>query len=103
MSKHAIRRVAVIAGGAGDVAFYLQADRLNADCLVAGEVTSKIDNALGRQKQAEIERYLPSTNLAAIGLSHAGSEFLIMKELAPFLQRDLGLPAAAIAESHWWR
>lgn len=101
--KDNITRVAVIAGGAGDVAFYWEADRLGADCLVAGEATSKIDNVIGWSKQAEIEGYLPSTGLAAIGISHAGSEFVVMRELAPYFQRRLGIPSEAIAESRWWR
>lgn len=91
--KDNITRLAVIAGGAGDVSFYREADRLAADCLVAGEVTSKIDNETGRRKQAEIEGYLPSTSLAAIGISHAGSEFVVMQELAPFFQTKARHPS----------
>ncbi len=102
-SKGLVTRIAVVAGGGGDVAFYQEADRLEADCLIAGEVTSKIDNEIGRSKQTEIDAYLPSTQLAAIGLSHAGSEFLVMRELAPFIERQLGIPAEAVPESHWWR
>ena len=101
--KGNITRVAVIAGGAGNVAFYKEADRVYADCLIAGEVTSKIDNDLGRQRQAEIEQYLPTTNLAAIGLSHAASEFAIMRELVPFFEEHAGIPAEAVPELHWWR
>ena len=93
----------MVAGGGGDVEFYQEADRLGADCLIAGEVTSKIDNELGRRKQAEIAAYLPTTELAAVGLSHAGSEFLVMRELAPFIERQLGIPAEAVPEPHWWR
>lgn len=102
-AKDRITRVAVVAGGAGDVTFYTEADRLRADCLVAGEVTSKINNDIGRRKQAEIEAYLPTTELAAIGLSHAGSEFLVMKEVAPLIERELDVPAEAVPESRWWR
>jgi putative NIF3 family GTP cyclohydrolase 1 type 2 len=101
--KNSVRSVAVIAGGAGDVEFYREADRLGADCLIAGEVTSKIDNEIGERKQREIEMYLPETDLVAIGISHAGSEFLVMKEIAPFLERRLDIPALAVAESWWWR
>jgi hypothetical protein len=102
-AKDAITRVAVVAGGGGDVEFYREADRLGADCLIAGEVTSKIDNEIGRRKQREIDDYLPTTSLTAVGLSHAGSEFLVMQELAPLIERHLGLPAEAVPESHWWR
>jgi putative NIF3 family GTP cyclohydrolase 1 type 2 len=98
-----ISRIAVIAGGGGSVDFYQEADRLGADCLLAGEVTSKVDNDYGRDRQAEIARYLPTTDLVAIGLSHAGSEFLVMQELAPLFARELGVPAEAVPESHWWR
>ncbi len=98
-----ITRVAVLAGGAGDVRFYQEADRLGADCLIAGEITSKIDNQIGARKQAEILRYRSTTRLTAIGLSHAGSEFLVMKELAPFVQDRLGVAAEAVAEETWWR
>ena len=102
-AKGVVSRIAVVAGGAGGVDFYQEADRLGANCLIAGEVTSKIDNELGRRKQAEIAAYLPSTELAAVGLSHAGSEFLVMRELAPFFERQLGIPAEAVQEPHWWR
>jgi putative NIF3 family GTP cyclohydrolase 1 type 2 len=102
-TKGTISRVAVITGGAGDVGFYREADRLEADCLVAGEVTSKIDNELGRRIQAEIAQYLLTTNLTAIGLSHAGSEFPVLQELALLVERMLGLPAEAVPEPHWWR
>jgi hypothetical protein len=98
-----VTRIAVVAGGGGDIAFYQEADRLGADCLIAGEVTSKIANEIGRRKQTEIDAYLPTTQLAAIGLSHAGSEFLVMKEPAPFIERLLGIPAEAVPEPHWWR
>jgi putative NIF3 family GTP cyclohydrolase 1 type 2 len=101
--KDRIARVAIIAGGAGNVAFYHEADRVHADCLIAGEVTSKIDNDLGRQRQAEIEAYLPTTTLSAIGLSHAASEFAVMRELAPFFAEHAGVTAEAVPETHWWR
>jgi putative NIF3 family GTP cyclohydrolase 1 type 2 len=102
-AKGVVSRIAVVASGAGDVAFYQEADRLGPDCLIAGEVTSRIDNEIGRRKQAEIAAYLPRTELAAVGLSHAGSEYLVMRELAPFLERQLGIPAEAVPEVHWWR
>jgi hypothetical protein len=57
----------------------------------------------GIRKQAEIDRYLPTTRLVGLGLSHAGSEFLVMKELAPFFAAELGLPATAVPENIWWR
>ena len=102
-ARKVIRHVAVIAGGGGDVAFFREADKLGADSLIASEVTSKIDNELGRRRQAEIESYLPTTSLIATGLSHAGSEFLVMQELAPFFAQHLGVTAEAVPESHWWR
>ena len=102
-AKGMVSRIAVIAGGGGDVTFYEEADRLGADCLIAGEITSKIGNDVGRRKQTEIDAYLPGTELAAVGLSHAGSEFLVMKELAPFVERQLGVPAKAVQKPHWWR
>jgi putative NIF3 family GTP cyclohydrolase 1 type 2 len=103
VERDPIARIAVIAGGGGSVEFYQAADSLGADCLIAGEVTSKIDNDYGRSMQAEIDRYLPTTDLAAIGLSHAGSEFLVMRELAPLFAREMGIAAEAVPEAHWWR
>jgi hypothetical protein len=102
-AKGVITRVAVVAGGGGDVEFYQEADRLGADCLIAGEVTSKIDNDFGRGRQVEIEEYLPTTDLVAVGLSHAGSEYLVMTEIAPWLERHFGIPAEAVPETRWWR
>ena len=82
---------------------YEEAHRQGADCLIAGEITSKIANYISKRKQTEIEAYLPSTEFAAVGLSHAGSEFFVMKELAPFVERQLDVPAEAVPEPHWWR
>jgi putative NIF3 family GTP cyclohydrolase 1 type 2 len=101
--KDMIDSVAVIAGGAGDVAYYREADEHGVDCLLAGEITSKIDNEIGRAKQREIENYLPTTTLSAVGLSHAGSEFLVMKDIAHVLEEKFGVPATPVAESWWWR
>jgi putative NIF3 family GTP cyclohydrolase 1 type 2 len=101
--RHPIGRVAVIAGGGGSVEFYQAADEVRADCLIAGEVTSKIDNDYGRARQAEIARYLSTAPIPGIGLSHAGSEFLVMRELAPLFARELVVPAEAVPEAHWWR
>ncbi len=98
-----IESVAVVAGGAGDVTFYTEADRLGADCLIAGEITSKIDNELGCERQTEIDAYLATTKMAAIGLSHAGSEFLVMRDVASLVEREFGIPAEAVPESRWWR
>lgn len=98
-----ITRVAVVGGGAGNVRLFEAADQLGAECLITGEVTSKVDNEAGSRKQAEIDRYLPTTRLVGLGLSHAGSEFLVMKELAPFFAAELGLPATAVPENIWWR
>lgn len=98
-----VTRVAVLAGGAGDVRWYEHADRLGADLLIGGEITAKVDDEIGAQKQAAIERYQPTTRLTAIGLSHAGSEFLVMRELAPFLREQWQIEAEAIPEATWWR
>jgi hypothetical protein len=99
----AISRVAVLGGGAGNVRYYEAADELGAECLITGEVTSKVDNEVGARKQDEIARYLSTTRLVGLGLSHAGSEFLVMKDLAPFFTAELGLPATAVPETTWWR
>ncbi len=102
--KQDLTSVVVIAGGAGDAAFYQATEALGADCLVAGEVTSKIANDIGTSKQAEIDAFLRhEPTFAAIGVSHAGSEFLVMTELAPVFQDHLGIPAQALPEANWWR
>jgi len=90
-------------GWRGRVTFYTEADRLGADCLITGEITSKIDSELGRERQTEIEAYLPLTKVAAVGLSHAGSEFLVMRDVASLVERKFGIPAEAVPESRWWR
>jgi hypothetical protein len=95
--------VAVVGGGAGDVRLYEAADELGAECLITGEVTARVDDEIGARKQAAIARYLPTTRLVGLGLSHAGSEFLVMKELAPFFTSELGLRATAVPETIWWR
>lgn len=71
--------------------------------LICSEITAKVDDEIGARKQAAIARYQPTTRLTAIGLSHAGSEIPVMRELALFLPEQWEIAAEAVAEESWWR
>lgn len=99
-----VKRVAIIAGGAGSVNDMQEAEKMNVDCLITGEVSAKIQNERGRSEQTKIELFLPQTDLALIGLSHAGSEFVVIRDqIVPWLREEFELPTTAVGERNWWR
>lgn len=66
-------------------------------------MTARVDDEVGTRKQAAIARYLPTSRMVGLGLSHAGSELLVMEELAPFFTPEHGPQVTAAPETTWRR
>jgi putative NIF3 family GTP cyclohydrolase 1 type 2 len=41
--------------------------------------------------------------MTLIGLSHAGSEYPVMEDIAEWMRENLNIEAEAIPENNWWR
>lgn len=99
-----ITRISIVAGGGGDVEDIQEGDKQGVQCHIGGEVTSKIDNERGRKEKTKVEAYLNDVKISVIGISHAGSEFIVLRDqLAPWIEQTLGIKAEAVPEKHWWR
>lgn len=99
-----ITRISIVAGGGGDVEDIQEGENQNVQCHVGGEVTCKIDNERGRREKAKIEEYLPTVKISILGLSHAGSEYIVIRDqLVPEIKEMFGIDAEAVPERHWWR
>jgi len=98
-----VKRIVVIAGGGGDYEDIKSAEDHGADCLITGEVTAKILGERGDRERARLKKYYPKAKISAIGLSHAGSEFLVMYDIADWIRLNLDLEAIPLPEEKWWR
>jgi hypothetical protein len=47
--------------------------------------------------------YVPETQMALIGVSHAASEYVVMKEMKIWFEQNFAVKAALIPLSKWWR
>jgi putative NIF3 family GTP cyclohydrolase 1 type 2 len=103
--KHSkIERVAVIAG-CGDVVEFMQgAQARGVQAYISGEIHCHINTEYGRMRFQQMMDYVNDTSMSLLGVSHAASEFLVMRnEMSEWFQHRFNLPSYCIAESHWWR
>jgi putative NIF3 family GTP cyclohydrolase 1 type 2 len=98
-----IKTVVVLPGGGGDFEDIKSAEDKGADCVITGEVTAKIKGERGDKERALFKKYYPKAKISAIGLSHAGSEFVVMHDIAGWIKNNLGIKAEALPERNWWR
>jgi putative NIF3 family GTP cyclohydrolase 1 type 2 len=103
-SPRQVESVALVPG-AGDRVFVMrQAEAKGAQVFISGEIHHHIDNQKGHSRFAEIMDYSQMTQMALIGVSHAASEFLVMRnQIVPWLEEHASVQAFAIEEPHWWR
>jgi putative NIF3 family GTP cyclohydrolase 1 type 2 len=99
-----VSKIGILAGGGGSLDYLQEMERLGVQCGIAGEVTNKIDSEWGRKEQGTIYEFLKQTRIGFIGLSHAGSEFLVMEsQMKSWFKKNLHLHAYPIPEDTWWR
>jgi putative NIF3 family GTP cyclohydrolase 1 type 2 len=99
-----VTRVAVIAGAGCKVDSMREAEGRGAQVYLSGEILDRIDDDHGRQHFREVQEYARGTSLSLVGVSHAASEFLVMKtQMVPWLRAAAGVEAEVIPLSRWWR
>lgn len=98
-----VNKLVVLAGGGGSYSDIKSAEEYGVDCIITGEVTSKIIGDRGDRERLALNEYYKNTKISAIGLSHAGSEFLVMPEIANWIKTTFKIEANALSEERWWR
>jgi len=98
-----IKKVVIVAGSGDKVDFFKQAEALGADAYVSGEIHCHIDNEKGRTKMKEALGYMENSQMSFFGVSHAASEFLVIKDqVLPLIAAKFDLPIKDIPLSNWW-
>ncbi|SFS56835.1 NIF3 (NGG1p interacting factor 3) [Paenibacillus sp. 453mf] len=98
-----ITRIAIIAG-CGDVVSDMRiAESKGAQAYITGEIHCHIDNDYGRHKYQLMKDYISETQMSLIGLSHAASEFFVMKtQMKSWIDRELNVNTKLLRQRRWW-
>ena len=104
-----VRRIAIVAGGGDEIGHLRQAQENSCDMYLTGEwyprYTPQDDDvrlSVTRLKD-EIASFTKNLKMVLVGVSHAASEFLVMKTQMREYFESKGLPADAIPQENWWR
>jgi len=98
-----IHTIAIVPG-CGDVVRDMQeAEALGAQAYITGEIHCHIDNPYGRQRFAQMMEYVPESTMSLIGVSHAASEYLVMKtQMKRWFEQHTSLRVVLLPQETWW-
>ena len=104
-----VERVAIVAGGGDEPEYLKQAYESSCDMYLTGEwyPRYKPDDEEGKERVAriteEISEFSRSTKMILVGVSHAASEYLVMKTQMKDYFESKGLPTTPVPQKDWWR
>jgi putative NIF3 family GTP cyclohydrolase 1 type 2 len=102
--RQQITRLAVVAGAGYKVDQMREAEAKGAQAYLSGEIFDRIDTERGRELFSQVEGFALATEMALIGVSHAASEYLVMKtQMAHWLREHFALEVALLPPARWWR
>lgn len=102
-AKDKIIKVAIVAGSGDKVDFFKEAEENNVDAYITGEIHSHIDNERGKDKMKESLEYINNSNMSFFGVSHAASEFLVIKnEVLPLISNNFNVLTKDLPLANWW-
>ncbi|SFU99091.1 Nif3-like dinuclear metal center hexameric protein [Alicyclobacillus macrosporangiidus] len=98
-----VQTVAIVAG-CGDVVDRMkEAERKGAQAYITGEIHCHIDNDYGRKRFDMMMEYAKTTTMSLIGVSHAASEYLVMKtQMKQWFEESYDLQVRLIPQHKWW-
>ena len=98
-----ITKIGIVAGGGDEVEYSQICRKRGVQAYLTGEIFSRYDSDWGRQNTAKLQEYTKTVDISMIGVSHAASEFLVMKTQIPrWFEENFQLPVAPIPQCHWW-
>jgi putative NIF3 family GTP cyclohydrolase 1 type 2 len=100
----AVTRIAIVPGN-GDVVTQMQeAEAKGVQAYLTGEIHSHIDNDYGRQRFQQMMDYAVGTSMSLIGVSHAASEYLVMRtQMKEWFEQNFAVEVQLLPLSRWWR
>jgi len=98
-----ITKIGIVAGGGDEVEYSQTAEKRSTQAYITGEIFSHYDSDWGKQNTVKLKKYAKTVDISLIGVSHAASEFLVMKTQIPkFLKENFGLLIIPLAQKKWW-
>lgn len=104
-----VRRIAIVAGGGDEIGHLRQAQENSCDMYLTGEWYPRytpqdedVRLSVGRLKE-EIASFTQNLKMVLVGVSHAASEFLVMKTQMKEYFESRGLPVEVVPQENWWR
>jgi putative NIF3 family GTP cyclohydrolase 1 type 2 len=99
-----INKIAVVAGGGDDVEVMEEIENKGVQAYITGEIHSYHSSDWAKQNTIKVNSYSDKTNMSMIGVSHASSEYLVMKnQMVPWFETALNIKSEGIPLSTWWR
>ena len=104
-----VKRIAIVAGGGDELEYLKQAYDNSCDMYLSGEWYPRYtpEDDEGKQRVArmneEISEFSRDTRMILVGVSHAASEYLVMKNQMKNYFEEKGLPTTPIPQQNWWR
>ena len=104
-----IKRIAIVAGGGDEPGYLKEAHENSCDMYLTGEWYPRYtpEDDVGKERVArmedEISEFSRNTRMVLVGVSHAASEFLVMKTQIKQYFESKGLPTTAVPQKNWWR
>jgi putative NIF3 family GTP cyclohydrolase 1 type 2 len=103
LSKN-INTIAIVAGGGDSIDIMMEAERKGAQAYITGEIHHRIFSDQFRANYQAVIKYARTCKITLIGVSHAASEYLVMRNhMAEWFQTECAVSAEALPEAHWWR
>lgn len=99
-----IECIAITAGGGDRVACMREVETRGAQAYLTGEIHHRIDAPEWRTRFHDMQTYLSQTGMSAIGVSHAASEFFVMKtQIRAWFLENFDVEVRLLPEPRWWR
>jgi putative NIF3 family GTP cyclohydrolase 1 type 2 len=101
--QEAITQIAIVAGCGDRTEVMEEAEAKGAQAYLTGEIHCHIDNEYGKYRYRQMMDYIPNTSMSLIGVSHAASEFLVMKiQMKKWFERHFALESILLPQQLWW-
>ncbi len=98
-----ITKIGIVAGGGDEVEYSQTIRKRGGQAYITGEIFSRYDNDWGKQNTAKLQNYVKTVDISMIGVSHAASEFLVMKTQIPkWFKQNFSLSVNPLLQNKWW-
>ncbi|MFC7442939.1 Nif3-like dinuclear metal center hexameric protein [Laceyella putida] len=98
-----VDKVAIIAGCGDKVAWMKEAESKGAKAYLTGEIHCHVDNDYGRTRYRQMMEYVADTSMSLIGVSHAASEYLVMKtQIKRWFEEEFPVQIQLLPQRPWW-